>query len=138
MCEHWPRSCRTVSGSPTPSERERLRHRIGAGPHSVLTLDDVHVWSARLDLLPPEVEALSETLSDDELVRARRFVVEHGRRRFIVGRGLLRRLLARYSGVDPSRLEFSYGPHGKPALAGPTSMRSLRFNLAHSADLALY
>jgi 4'-phosphopantetheinyl transferase len=104
----------------------------------VLTSGDVHVWTARLDVPPPEVEESWRTLSDDEQSRARRFVFEHGRRRFIVGRGLLRRLLGHYAGVAPEWLEFSYGRYGKPAVAGPSSARPLRFNLSHCEDLALY
>jgi 4'-phosphopantetheinyl transferase len=47
-------------------------------------------------------------------------------------------VLALYTETEPARLRFAYGPQGKPSLqsdeAGDTS---LRFNLAHSHDLAL-
>ncbi len=43
-------------------------------------------------------------------------------------------LLGRYLDAAPERLEFRYGPQGKPSLPED---RSLRFNLAHSHDLAL-
>ena len=103
-----------------------------------MTRSDVSVWIARLDVPPRDVEEFSRTLSDDERARARRFAFEHLRRRFVVGRGLLRRLLGRCAGVAPERLDFSYGQYGKPALAGPSSALPLRFNLSHCEDLTLY
>jgi phosphopantetheinyl transferase len=50
-------------------------------------------------------------------------------------RMILRRLLARYDGVDPEAIRFAEGPHGKPALSTTTD---LRFNLSHTKGLALY
>jgi len=47
----------------------------------------------------------------------------------------LREVLARYLDEDPAEIELREGPHGKPALADPSS--PLRFNLSHSGDLAL-
>jgi 4'-phosphopantetheinyl transferase len=50
---------------------------------------------------------------------------------------MLRLLLGRYLEAAPEQLEFSYGPHGKPALAGLYGRSGLRFNLSHSNWLAL-
>jgi 4'-phosphopantetheinyl transferase len=94
--------------------------------------DEVHVWSADLDRLPGAL--LREPLSTDERERGRRFHFERDRRRFVTARGLLRRLLGHYLGLDPSRLRFGYGPRGKPFLAGEDE---LRFNVSHSGGLAL-
>jgi 4'-phosphopantetheinyl transferase len=76
-------------------------------------------------------------LAPGEAERAARFRFEGGRHRAIAGRGQLRAVLGRCLGADPAALEFSYGPHGKPALAGVWSGSGWHFNLAHSADLAL-
>jgi 4'-phosphopantetheinyl transferase len=38
--------------------------------------------------------------------------------------------------VRPSDIHFSYGPHGKPALASPLS--NIRFNISHSNHLAVF
>jgi len=46
----------------------------------------------------------------------------------------LRRVLARYLDIPPETIELEAGPHGKPRLKGKTR---LRFNLSHSADLAV-
>ena len=96
----------------------------------------VHVWTVPLDLTPTRFLNLS--LSSDERDRAERFVFENDRRRFVTCRGLLRDLLARYLGADPAGLTFYYGPKGKPFLAAPFDRIDLRFNLAHSEDLAIF
>jgi 4'-phosphopantetheinyl transferase len=57
------------------------------------------------------------------------------RERRPAARRALRRVLARYLGQDPDRIELSGGERGKPAIAGPCP--PLCFNLSHSGTLAL-
>ncbi len=83
-----------------------------------------------LDTLPAE----TKTLSPDEKERAGRFHFEIDRHRFVACRAALRAILGRELGISPSDVAFSYGAHGKPALAHDTD---LRFNVAHSGGLAL-
>ncbi len=97
-------------------------------------LPQVHVWAGPLDLPSETREALASTLSGAELQRAARFHFEIHRNRFIAGRGLLRRILARYLATEPSGLCITYGKNGKPSLADAPG---LHFNLAHAEDLAL-
>ncbi|MBN1978022.1 MAG: 4'-phosphopantetheinyl transferase superfamily protein [Anaerolineae bacterium] len=103
-----------------------------------LSSDDVHVWCASLEQPAERVHRLARTLSADETSRAERFRLERDRRRFVVARGVLRAILGRYLGIDPSQLRFSYGEHGKPGLSAGFGDDTLRFNLAHSHELALY
>ena len=100
--------------------------------------DAVHVWRVPLESSASLDHAWS-VLSDEERGRARRFVQEHHRRRFVAAHAGLRRILAGYVACAPGDLAFAAGPHGKPALTGPDveSARRLQFNLSHSADLAL-
>ena len=100
--------------------------------------DEVHVWRAALDLDAPRIQDLQALLSPDERARAEQFRFPLHRQRFIAARGLLRTLLARYLKISPPALRFSYGPHGKPALADAAAVTGLRFNLAHSDGLALF
>lgn len=58
--------------------------------------------------------------------------------RFIVARAGLRVILGRYLKADPSEIQFSYSSYGKPQLSGAHSDSVLKFNLAHSHDLAVY
>jgi 4'-phosphopantetheinyl transferase len=96
-------------------------------------MSEIRCWSVRLDVAP---EACYATLSDDERSRAARFRFERDRRRFVVARGALRDLLGRYLGADPGQIRFVYNAFGKPELH-PEFGGRLKFNLAHSADLAL-
>lgn len=102
--------------------------------------DEVHIWRASLDQPPAQVDQLARTLSGDEQRRAARFHFSRDRRRFVVGRGMLRTILGGYLGLPPEAVRFDYGARGKPALAeGSSPARpALRFNLAHSEELALY
>jgi len=104
----------------------------------VLLSDDVHVWSASLKLPTSRIQQLAQRLSTDEYMRAERFYFERDRKRFIVGRGLLRTILGYYLGIEPNLLQFCYGPQGKPALAETLSGSRLNFNLSHSQELVLY
>lgn len=108
--------------------------------HSMIALERnaVHIWRASLDQPPARLEQLRQTLAEDELQRAARFVAAHDRARFIAGRGMLRAILGRYLDLRPEQLRFAYGAAGKPVLAQAAAGHSLHFNLAHSHGLALY
>lgn len=95
---------------------------------------EVHVWRVALDRSDESVSPFQAVLARDERRRAERFHFARDRRRFSVTRGALRMLLARYLGGDPTDVDFEYGAHGKPRLAGDPS---LRFNVSHSHELAL-
>lgn len=99
-----------------------------------LAAEEVHVW--RIPLEPPSGDpaGLRFLLSEDERSRADRFHFEIDRTRFIVAHAALRTLLARYLDTADFLDPFHVGPNGKPAIAPGAS---LRFNLAHSRDLAL-
>lgn len=98
----------------------------------------VQVWAIFLPDVRSDLESLRGILSPEERERAARFVFERDQQRFILGRGTLRVLLSRYLSRDPSRIEFQYGPRGKPALATEKqSPPALRFNLSHSGDYCL-
>ena len=104
----------------------------------MLDANHVDVWRADLDLRPPELYRLQKTLSPDELERAARFHFPNDQQHFIVARGVLRDILARYLGRSPAELHFSYASFGKPSLAPDFAADSLRFNLSHSGSIALY
>lgn len=99
--------------------------------------DCVHVWTVALDG-NVDVPALAAMLSADEHARAARFHFEKDRRQFLITRGVLRSILARYTGVAPHALRFSYGPRGKPAIDAGHGAGDLHFNVSHAGDRALY
>ena len=107
-------------------------------PDRPVALDeDVQVWRIYLDLPASEIDDMKGVLSAEEKTRAARFVFDKHRARFIAGRASLRRILGRYLGRAPERLEFGYGHRGKPYLKNDPPGNPLRFNLSHSSELAL-
>ena len=108
-----------------------------AEPASILGPGIVHVWRVSLTAATDRVYRLETLLSPDERERADRFAFPELRRRFVVGRGRLRSLLGRYTGVPAAELRFRYGPRGKPALDAPSRPDSVRFNVSDSHELAL-
>jgi len=78
-------------------------------------------------------DRLVGTLNGDETARARAFLDPRLGRRFAVGRGTVRVVLARYLGIAPAAVRFGPGPNGKPHLDAPHVSR-LDFNISHSGD----
>ncbi len=101
-----------------------------------LNPDEVHTWCVGLDVSPETCVRLHATLASHERSRCARFRFEHDRRRFVVAHGVLRELLARYLQIPPGRIRYVYNAFGKPDLS-PEFGNLLRFNLSHSAGLAL-
>jgi 4'-phosphopantetheinyl transferase len=94
-------------------------------------------WLVHLKQPEPVVASAADVLSPDETARAARFLVEPARRTFVLSRGALRTVLGRSVDIRPKEIRFEYGPRGKPSLAGGPGNGRLRFNVAHSGDLAL-
>ena len=92
--------------------------------------DELHVWAVPLHGDPERLGAL---LSASERQRLQRFHFADHRRRYQIGHGALRALLAGYMGVDAMAIEFTQGPRGKPYVVGKGPF----FNLSHSGKLAL-
>lgn len=92
----------------------------------------VDVWRGSLDLSEAVTTRLATILSADERAKAAAFKFAHLRDRYVVGRGLLRRTLAGYTGADPAGLRFEIGEFGKPALPGGPG-----FNVSHTGGALL-
>src|SRR4051812_39623026 len=88
----------------------------------------IHLWELDLDHF-----IFNDVLSEDERARAAKFRFDHDRKRFTSGRTALRLLLAGYTKTNPQKIQFIYGPAGKPAIANSP----LSFNLAHSGANAI-
>lgn len=107
-------------------------------PSLSLSNRDIHIWRADLDLPAIGIQKLAQTLSTDERARAKRFRFEQHRKRFIASQGILRAILGCCLNVEPLRLQFCYGEHGKPWLADTVGNGTIHFNLSRSEGLALY
>jgi 4'-phosphopantetheinyl transferase len=99
--------------------------------------DGIEFVAVSLDPGTEAVCALEDCLSDAERRRASRLARVRDRRRFIVARARLRQLIGERLGVQPQRVEITYGRLGKPALAGAAG-EEWRFNVSHHDDVAIY
>ncbi|CAE6724039.1 4'-phosphopantetheinyl transferase family protein [Paraburkholderia aspalathi] len=97
---------------------------------------EVHVWQWDLDVCSGDVDQYWEMLSAQERERADKFRFERHRRRFVAGRGELRRLLSRYLGLSPREVALAYGSDGKPFCTSQPPGWRICFNLSHSENAA--
>jgi len=96
--------------------------------------EEVQVWVASLDVSDDRYDALARLLPAEEKERAVA-LTPVAARRFVVARGILRSLLAGFTGTPAEKLRFAYGNSGKPVLIGRDG---IQFNISHSADLGLF
>jgi 4'-phosphopantetheinyl transferase len=97
-----------------------------------LTPACVDIWATDLRRCESEMDCMASLLSPEETGRAKRFLPAVRRAQFIVGRAMLRTILAHYLKSEPESLDMRLGNEGKPYLAWEGS--SVSFNLAHSGD----
>ncbi len=103
-----------------------------SNPPSALA-HDLHLWVFTLSQSTVVNDQLTTYLTAAERQRRDRFQTPLLQQRFTVARARLREILSRYLDVHPSKIEFQYGPYGKPSLIGG----DLVFNLSHSKDMAV-
>jgi 4'-phosphopantetheinyl transferase len=94
----------------------------------------VHLWRRSLHASAAEVGSCYGLLSNEEKERALRFRIERPRQDFVLTRGALRCLLARYLGSTPQQVRLGNAAKGKPFLEGDND---LCFNVSHTDGLAL-
>jgi 4'-phosphopantetheinyl transferase len=97
----------------------------------------IDVWKLGLDTPEPRGRAPLELLSPDEVSRAERFHFPRDRMRFVKCRAALRDTLGRYMSLHPAEIRFRYEKNGKPEIADARKSNGLRFNVSHSAGMAV-
>jgi len=100
--------------------------------------DEAHVWTALISTCRPQLPFFERLLSEEERMKAARFVRPEDRARSIVAHGLLRQLLGDYLSVEPTGLNFRQNELGKPALVPCPGQPALSFNLSHSGEVILF
>ncbi len=106
---------------------------------------DTHVISFPLTIEPDAYKLALVSLTPDELARAKRFVFDDVRRRFVVCRFRVRQLLAELLRILPAEVRFAYSQWGKPELADSMQKHvsatghvgQIRFNISNSGDLGV-
>ena len=101
---------------------------------------EAHLHVLRLDKLVDLGEAdlferYGSLLTDAELARCRRGLVEKKRRESLATRAFVRTTLSRYAAVEPHAWRFAANDHGRPHVESPTLTEPLEFNLAHTEGL---
>lgn len=111
--------------------------RLCAATHALHAAPGVvQVWAFKLSTSPSILAQCRASLSVAESARAARLIVPEDRDHFVVAHGLLRNLLARYTGIHARDLNFSATEGGKPFLCTQGDS-ALSFNLSHSQGRAL-
>lgn len=114
-----------------------VRFSVGSKVNCTLADDDIHLWCVMLKPQFEDIDGFWQMMSSHERERADRFHFARHRQRFITCRGLLRKLLSSYTGIQPDCLEFIYGAHGKPALRQDAAGIQIHFNVSHSKECVL-
>jgi 4'-phosphopantetheinyl transferase len=91
-----------------------------------------------LDQPADMIAKFAPLLSHDEYQRAERFHRPSDRRRFIAGRGILRKIISAYLTLAPAKVRFVYTEYGIPFVSDDQNRGALGFNLSHSNGMALY
>ncbi len=98
---------------------------------------EAHVWFIRPESVrePAILQRCRDMLDAHEHKQLDRFLAADDSHRYLVSHALVRSVLSRYAGVEPSDLCFEQGPHGRPELVCD-HLSPLRFNLTHTPGLA--
>lgn len=101
--------------------------------------DELHVWIARPEDFrdDSELARYRSWLSDDERVRADRYLDAADRHLFLIAHALLRSTLSRYSDCPPEAWRFAAGEHGRPGIVDQLGGAGrVGFSLSHTTGMA--
>lgn len=110
----------------------RLVRTMTRARGSLSPLGGVDLWCVPFDGAPAREERLIARCSASERERAACMPIDRRRRRFLVGRGIVRSVLGAYLGIRPRDVETATGEHGKPFV---DSANAPGFSVSHSRDL---
>ena len=99
---------------------------------------EIHIWFADLSQHYQTLDKFEKSLSLDELKRADQYYFQSDREKFIISRGILRSIISNYLEIKASEIIFFYNSFGKPYVYHKNNKKRIKFNLAHSEELALY
>ncbi|HEX2960812.1 MAG TPA: 4'-phosphopantetheinyl transferase superfamily protein [Ignavibacteriales bacterium] len=99
----------------------------------LLKENEIHVWHVFAGSALPS--GLQNVLTDQEIKRACGYYFAKDRENFIISRGVLRVLIARYLNTSSERVNLLFNEYGKPFLKGE---RALKFNVSHSNGILLF
>lgn len=102
-----------------------------------LRAGEVHLWRFSLEATPGEEKNLALLLSLKEHERAAGMRLASVRKRYKIGHGRLRQVLARYLDRAPETIEFGRHSRGKPFIVAAQNAGNFHFNFSHTANVGL-
>ena len=103
-------------------------------PTAFILNKNVHIWQIRYDECTKHLVEIKSFLSGAEIKRAMKFHFKIDQNRFIVTRGLLKKILSRIISEPVGKISFNNNEYGKPYL----KKNDLPFfNVSHSGNLGL-
>lgn len=99
-----------------------------------LSKNEVHCYIANIDNGLHKLQGYLSILSEDEIIKANKFKFLIDKNRFIVSRGILRKISGHYLNQDPREVVFKYGKYGKPMYR---DIQNLNFNISHSGNMVV-
>ncbi len=98
--------------------------------------NNVHVWRISVGQNLSLLDDFQAIMTPAEIARANRFYQSKDHNRFIISRGALRNILAKYLNQKPREIEFELGENDKPCIKNNGQL-NLNYNLSHSGDWIL-
>jgi 4'-phosphopantetheinyl transferase len=98
--------------------------------------NNVDIWRVNITSNLSLLENFLTIIHPDEIARANRYFHVRDKNRFIISRGALRNILAKYLNIQPSGVEFEIGPNKKPHIKNAAGNK-LYYNMSHSGDWIL-
>lgn len=105
-------------------------------PGSAFPAGGVHLYSIKVSEHIPLLLEAAIILKEEEQERADKFRKEGDRNRFILGRVVLRKILAEILQCQPKEVPITIAKHKKPVL-DDTVAKALHFSISHSGDYVL-
>ncbi|HEX2868122.1 MAG TPA: 4'-phosphopantetheinyl transferase superfamily protein [Ignavibacteriales bacterium] len=100
----------------------------------LLPEDEIHVWHVKAE--SASAAEFWDILTRDEMERACAYYFSKDRDNFIISRGVLRILIARYLNILPEEITLHFNKYGKPFLK--KNGKELKFNVSHSKGMLLF
>jgi 4'-phosphopantetheinyl transferase len=113
-------------------------HQQGSDLSAALTCGNVVIVSADMNRSVETIEGHSDFLSETEHCRAKEYVRDCDRIRFIRRKIMLRRLLGNILDRDPQNITIRTNPSSKPFVDSNDNAWPLSFSLSHSRDRAIF
>ena len=85
-------------------------------------------------LMDSDIRNLKDLLSGAEVDKMEQYRFEDDRKRFIIGRGKLRQMIAKQTNLAAHDIHLKTNAQGKPALANQALEADWHFNISHSGD----